>query len=57
LFRLDPIRLDRDASRIVEMVPQHLSGLVGAEVDITIEFQASLPDGADENLFRNLTED
>lgn len=54
--KLDPLRLGRDASRIAEEVVQHLTGLVGANVEITIEIQADLPDGASEKLVRDVTE-
>ncbi len=54
--RLDPLRMGRDASRIAEEVIQHLSGLVGAEVEITLEIQVRLPDGASDKLVRDVTE-
>lgn len=53
---IDPLRLGRDASRIAEEVIQHLTGLVGAEVEITLEIQAALPDGATDKLVRDVTE-
>ncbi|MFM8475241.1 MAG: AAA+ family ATPase, partial [Planctomycetaceae bacterium] len=55
-IRLDPLRTGRDASRIAEEVIQHLTGLVGAEVEITLEIQAKLPDGVSEKLVRDVTE-
>lgn len=54
--KLDPIRLGRDAARISEEVVQHLSGIVGAEVEVTLEVQAKLPDGASDKLVRDVTE-
>jgi hypothetical protein len=54
--RIDPVRLGRDASRIAEEVVQHLSGIVDATVEITLEIQAELPDGAAEKLVRDVTE-
>jgi predicted AAA+ superfamily ATPase len=53
---LDPLRVSRDASRIAEEVIQHLTGLVAAEVEITLEIHAQLPDGASEKLVRDVTE-
>ncbi|MBI3462535.1 MAG: ATP-binding protein [Planctomycetes bacterium] len=53
---LDPIRLGRDASHVAEEVVQHLSSIVGAEVEITLEIQAKLPDGASDKLVRDVTE-
>ena len=54
--RLDPIRLGRDASRIAEEVIQHLSSIVDADVDVTLEIHAKLPEGAGEKLVRDVTE-
>ncbi len=54
--QIDPIRLGRDAARIAEEVVQHLSAIVGANVEITIEIQADLPEGASEKLVRDVTE-
>ena len=53
---VDPVRLGRDASRIAEEVVQHLSTIVGANVEITLEIHADLPDGASEKLVRDVTE-
>jgi hypothetical protein len=54
--QVDPVRLGRDAARVAEEVVQHLTGIVGANVQITIEVQADLPDGAGDKLVRDLTE-
>ena len=35
---------------------QHLQGIVGANVEITLEIQADLPEGASEKLVRDVTE-
>jgi len=53
---LDPVRLGRDASRIADEVVRHLKAIVGAEVEVTLEIQATLPDGAPEKLVRDVTE-
>jgi hypothetical protein len=53
---IDPLRLGRDASQIAEEVVQHLTRIVGAEVGITLEIQADLPEGASEKLVRDVTE-
>jgi len=50
------MRLGRDASRIAEEVVQHLTGLVGSTVEITIEIHAELADGANDKLVRDVTE-
>jgi predicted AAA+ superfamily ATPase len=54
--QVDPMRLGRDASRIAEEVIQHLTGMVGSKVEITIEIQAELADGATDKLVRDVTE-
>src|SRR6185295_140060 len=54
--RLDPARVGRDASRIADEVIAHLAGQVGAEVTITLEIEAFLPDGASEQTVRTVTE-
>jgi predicted AAA+ superfamily ATPase len=53
---LDPIRLGRDAGQIAEEVVQHLTKIVGAEVRVTLEVDADLPDGASDKLVRDVTE-
>jgi hypothetical protein len=53
---IDPLRLGRDASQIAEEVVQHLTRIVGAQVEITLEIQADLPEGASEKLVRDVTE-
>jgi hypothetical protein len=54
--RLDTTRVGRDASRIADEVIAHLAGLVGAELTVTIEIEAKIPDGAPENVVRTVTE-
>jgi predicted AAA+ superfamily ATPase len=53
---LDPARAGRDASRIADEVIAHLAAQVGAEVTVTLEIEAILPDGASEQLVRTVTE-
>ncbi|MBI4728344.1 MAG: hypothetical protein HY775_02395 [Acidobacteria bacterium] len=54
--RLDPARVGRDASRIADEVVAHLVGQVGAEVTVTLEIEALLPDGASDQIVRTVTE-
>ena len=54
--QLDSLRAGRDASRIADEVIQHLTKLVDAEVEITLEIQAKLPDGASDKTIRDVTE-
>jgi len=53
---LDAARVGRDAGRIAEEVIAHLSGLVGAEVTVTLEVHAEVPSGAPDNVVRTVTE-
>ena len=54
--KLDSLRVGRDAGRIADEVIQHLTKLVGAEVEVTLEIQARLPDGASDKTVRDVTE-
>lgn len=54
--QIDPLRLGRDASRIAEEIVQHLTSINGANVEISLEIQAELPEGASEKLVRDVTE-
>jgi predicted AAA+ superfamily ATPase len=53
---LDSTRAGRDASRIADEVIAHLVGLVGAEVTITIEIDATIPNGVPDSVVRTVTE-
>jgi hypothetical protein len=53
---LDPARVGRDASRIADEVIAHLAGQVGSEVTVTLEIEASLSDGASDQIVRTVTE-
>lgn len=53
---LDATRAGLDASRIAEEVITHLSGLVGANVTVTLEIEADIPEGAPDHVVRTVTE-
>jgi predicted AAA+ superfamily ATPase len=53
---LDPQRLGRDAGQIAEEIVQHLTTQPGAKVELTLEIQARLPEGAPDNVVRTVTE-
>jgi len=53
---VDPTRLARDAGQIAQEVVQHLTGLVGAKVEISLEIQAVIPEGAPDQVVRTVTE-
>ena len=54
--QLNPTRVGRDAGRIAEEVVAHLASLVGAQVTVTLEIAADLPDGASEHTVRTVNE-
>jgi hypothetical protein len=53
---LDATRAGQDAGRIAEEVIAHLSGLVGAKVNVTLEIEATVPDGVPDSVVRTVTE-
>ncbi len=53
---LDPIRAGRDAGRIAEEVLQHLTALMGSDVEVTLEIQARVPEGVPEEVVRTVME-
>jgi predicted AAA+ superfamily ATPase len=53
---LDAVRAGRDAGEIAESIIQHLNGLPGAKVDVRLEIQAELPEGAPDDVVRTVTE-
>jgi hypothetical protein len=48
--------MTREAGQIAEAILQHLAGLPGAKVTVTLEIQAELPDGAPDHVVRTVTE-
>jgi len=53
---LDPNRVVRDTSKVVEAVIAHLVGQLGANVTVTLEVNADFPDGAPDNVVRTVSE-
>jgi hypothetical protein len=53
---LNAERVGRDAGQIASEVIAHLTGLVGAEVRVTLEIDAAVPNGVPENVVRIVTE-
>ena len=53
---LDANRVGRDAGKIAEEVIAHLVGLVGANVTVTLEIAADIPEGVTDNVVRTVTE-
>ena len=54
--QLDAERVGRDAGQIASEVIAHLTGLVGANVKVTLEINAEIPDGVPEHVVRIVTE-
>jgi predicted AAA+ superfamily ATPase/N-acetylmuramoyl-L-alanine amidase len=54
--QLDPGRVGRDAGKIAEEVIQHLTKLLGADVQVTLEIGARLQEGASDETIRVVTE-
>jgi len=54
--KVDSARVGRDAGRIADEVISHLAVQVGAEVTVTLDIEARLPDGATDQLIRTVTE-
>jgi predicted AAA+ superfamily ATPase len=54
--KLDPARLNRDAAQVSAEIVQHLTSLIGADVEVTMEIQAHITDGIPENVVRTVSE-
>jgi len=54
--KLNPLRLGTDAGTISQEVLQHLNALANTEVEVTLEVQVRIPDGAPEKVVRDVTE-
>ncbi len=53
---LDPTRAGRDAGKIADEVVAHLAGVVGSDVKVTLEIEATIPGGASDHVVRTVTE-
>lgn len=54
--QLDSSRIGRDAGKIAEEIVQHLALLEGANVEVTLEINAEIPNGVPDNIARTVTE-
>ncbi len=54
--RLAPVRVGSDAGRIAEEVIAHIAGLVGSDVTVTLEIEATIPQGVPDQVVRTVTE-
>ena len=53
---IDAARIGRDAGKIAEEVVQHLAGTLGANVKVTLEIEAEIPEGVTDQTMRTVTE-
>jgi hypothetical protein len=53
---LDPLRVNKEVADIVEHVLQHLAALPKADVEVTLEIHADVPDGVPDHVVRTVTE-
>jgi hypothetical protein len=53
---LNPQRVGRDAGAIAEEVLAHLTGLVGAKAEVTLEIHVDLPEGVPDQVVRTVME-
>jgi hypothetical protein len=53
---VDPDRVGRDAGRIADEVLSPLSTLPGARLNVSLEIEADIPEGAPENVQRMVSE-
>ncbi|MEZ4632777.1 MAG: hypothetical protein R2880_19050 [Deinococcales bacterium] len=53
---IDSRRVSREVDRIAQEVLQHLNALVGSELKLSLEIQASFETGVPEQAFRIITE-
>jgi hypothetical protein len=53
---LDATRVSRDAGQVAQEVIQHLTSLLGANVEVTLEIHATIPAGAPDATVRTVTE-
>ena len=54
--KLNPQRAGRDAGKIAEEIIQHLTLQPGATVEVTLEIQAQMPEGAPDSTVRTVME-
>lgn len=54
--KLNPTRVGKEASQVAEDVIAHLENLSGANVELTLEIEVSIPEGAPERVVRRVAE-
>ena len=56
MVSLDPTRLNRDFGRLAQEVIQHLTSLMGTNVEVTVEIRATNSDGFPDATVRTVSE-
>jgi hypothetical protein len=56
MVKLDPKRMSRDADTIAQEVVRHLVALLGADVKVNLEVEATLPEGFKPETIRTVRE-
>ena len=54
--KLDGLRVGKSAGRIADELISHLAALPGAKVDVTLEISVQIPEGADDDVVRIVSE-
>ncbi|MEW6661556.1 MAG: Swt1 family HEPN domain-containing protein [Bacillota bacterium] len=54
--QLDPTRISRDVGNFAQEILQHITSIVGAEVVVTLDVQAKIPDGVPDHVVHVVTE-
>jgi len=54
--QINPLMMATDAGKIMEEVVKHLTGILGAKVNVTLEIEATIPDGVPESTARTILE-
>jgi hypothetical protein len=54
--QINPVMMAKDAGLVMEEVVKHLTGLYGAKVCVTLEIEATVPDGVPESTARTVLE-
>jgi predicted AAA+ superfamily ATPase len=53
---VDALRFGRDAAQIADAIITHLNGLVGAKVTVSLQIEATIPEGIPESVQRTVSE-
>lgn len=54
--KIDPLRLTKNSGEIANEVLQHLTKLIGAELEVTLDINAKIPEGVPEKVILTVTE-